>query len=47
MGKFLRPTFFAKIHHNYNHYITIEIFCDRIFVILNICKKIANIFRRK
>ena len=39
MGKFLWSKFFAKIHHNYNHYITIEIFCDRIFVILNIRKK--------
>ena len=42
MGKFLRSEFFAKIHHNYNHYITIEI-----FAILNIRKKIAKIFRRK
>ena len=39
MGKILRSNFFAKIHHNYNRYITIEIFCDRIFAILNIRKK--------
>ena len=31
--------FFVKIHHNYSHYITIEIFCDHIFAILNICEK--------
>ena len=47
MGKFLQSKFFAKIHHNYNHYITIEIFCDHIFAILNIRKKIAKIFHRK
>ena len=34
MGKFLRSKIFAQIHHNYNHYITIEI-----FAILNIRKK--------
>ena len=39
MGKFLRSKFFAKIYHNYNHYITIEIFGDYIFAILNIRKK--------
>ena len=47
MGKFLRSKFFVKIHHNYNHYKTIEIFCDYIFAILNIRKKIAKIFGRK
>ena len=38
---------FAKIHHNYNRYITIEILSDYIFAILNIRKKIAKAFRRK
>ena len=47
-GKILRSKFFAKIHHNSNHYITIEIFCDHISVRLNIRKKkVAKIFRRK
>ena len=38
-GKIFAIEIFAKTHHSYNHYITIEISCDHIFAILNIREK--------
>ena len=37
---------FATLHHDYKRYITIEIFCDRIFAMSNIRKNsVANKFQ--
>ena len=45
MEKSLQLKIFAKIHHDYNHYVAIQVFCDRIFLFrtaANICKKIPS-----
>ena len=53
MEKFLRLnnfcnwTIFAKIHCEYNHYVTIEIFCDHIFCNFGHLQIFAKKFRRK
>ena len=46
MKNFCDWKIFAKIHHDYKHYITIEIFCDRVIfrfrTFANIRKKISS-----